>query len=48
MNNMNAVQLEVFEGPLDLLLNLIAKNEIDIYGIYRLRKSQISISPTFT
>lgn len=33
MNNMNAVQLEVFEGPLDLLLNLIAKNEIDIYDI---------------
>ncbi len=31
--SMNAVQLEAFEGPLDLLLNLIAKNEIDIYDI---------------
>ena len=26
-------KLEVFEGPLDLLLSLIAKNEIDIYDI---------------
>lgn len=26
-------RLEVFEGPLDLLLSLIAKNEIDIYDI---------------
>lgn len=31
--SMNNVQLEAFEGPLDLLLNLIAKNEIDIYDI---------------
>lgn len=29
----NAVQLEVFEGPLDLLLSLISKNEINIYDI---------------
>lgn len=27
------VQLEVFEGPLDLLLYLIRKNEVDIYDI---------------
>lgn len=27
------VQLEVFEGPLDLLLYLIKKNEVDIYNI---------------
>jgi segregation and condensation protein A len=27
------VQLEIFEGPLDLLLYLIKKNEIDIYNI---------------
>jgi chromatin segregation and condensation protein Rec8/ScpA/Scc1 (kleisin family) len=31
--SINEVQLEVFEGPLDLLLNLISKNEIDIYDI---------------
>lgn len=28
-----AVKLEVFEGPLDLLLHLIDKNKIDIYDI---------------
>jgi len=28
-----AYKLEVFEGPLDLLLHLIEKNEIDIYNI---------------
>ncbi|MCM1184726.1 MAG: segregation/condensation protein A [Roseburia sp.] len=28
-----AVKLEVFEGPLDLLLHLIEKNKIDIYDI---------------
>ncbi len=27
------VKLEVFEGPLDLLLHLIRKNEVDIYDI---------------
>ena len=27
------VQLEVYEGPFDLLLDLIAKNEIDIWDI---------------
>jgi segregation and condensation protein A len=28
-----AIKLEIFEGPLDLLLYLIKKNEIDIYNI---------------
>ncbi len=28
-----AVKLEMFEGPLDLLLHLIRKNEVDIYDI---------------
>ncbi|MGZ6236406.1 MAG: segregation and condensation protein A, partial [Syntrophales bacterium] len=27
------VKLDIFEGPLDLLLYLIKKNEIDIYDI---------------
>ena len=27
------VRLEVFEGPLDLLLHLIDKNKVDIYDI---------------
>ena len=27
------VKLQVFEGPLDLLLHLIEKNKIDIYDI---------------
>ena len=27
------VKLEVFEGPLDLLLHLIKKDEVDIYDI---------------
>ena len=27
------VKLEVFEGPLDLLLHLIEKNKVDIYDI---------------
>ncbi len=30
---MEKVSFEVFEGPLDLLLSLISKNEIDIYDI---------------
>ena len=29
-----SVKLNVFEGPLDLLLHLIDKNKIDIYGSY--------------
>ena len=28
-----SVKLEMFEGPLDLLLHLIDKNKIDIYDI---------------
>ncbi len=28
-----AIKLDIFEGPLDLLLYLIRKNEIDIYNI---------------
>jgi len=27
------IKLDVFEGPLDLLLYLIKKNEVDIYDI---------------
>ena len=27
------VKLEIFEGPLDLLLHLIYKNEVDIFDI---------------
>ena len=32
MNELN-FRLEVFEGPLDLLLSLISKNKVDIYDI---------------
>lgn len=32
-DNKPSYKLEVFEGPLDLLLSLISKNEIDIYDI---------------
>ena len=28
-----SVQLEIFNGPLDLLLHLIKKHEVDIYDI---------------
>ena len=40
------VKLQVFEGPLDLLLHLIDKNKIDIYDIplWRSRTSIWSIS----
>ena len=31
--NSISVKLEVFEGPLDLLLHLIEKNKVDIYDI---------------
>ncbi len=33
MNEENILVLEKFEGPLDLLLSLIAKNEVDIFDI---------------
>ena len=29
----NRVSLEIFEGPLDLLLYLIKKDEVDIYEV---------------
>ena len=29
----NKVQLEIFEGPLDLLLYLVKKEEVDIYEV---------------
>ncbi|HDQ03316.1 MAG TPA: segregation/condensation protein A [Deltaproteobacteria bacterium] len=32
-NNNYSIKLDIFEGPLDLLLHLIKKNEIDIYNI---------------
>ena len=38
------VKLEVFEGPLDLLLHLIDKNKIDIYRSWRLPISIWNIS----
>ena len=28
-----SIKLEVFEGPLDLLMHLIEKNKVDIYDI---------------
>lgn len=33
MNNDYRINVEVFEGPLDLLLHLIKKNDLDIYDI---------------
>ena len=33
MNTAYKINLEVFEGPLDLLLHLIKKNQVDIYDI---------------
>ena len=36
------VKLPVFEGPLDLLLQLIDKNKIDIYDILRILHMVIS------
>lgn len=32
-NDIYAVKLEIFEGPMDLLVYLIRKNEVDIYDI---------------
>ncbi len=32
-NKTYAVKLEIFEGPMDLLVYLIRKNEVDIYDI---------------
>ena len=33
------VKLNVFEGPLDLLLHLIDKNKIDIYDIPKIGRA---------
>ena len=43
------VQLEIFEGPLDLLLYLIKKDEVDIYdiSIERITKQYLSYVNTF-
>ena len=40
------VKLEVFEGPLDLLLHLIDKNKIDIYDIPIVEITNQSVSYT--
>ena len=45
MSNVGArsYKIEVFEGPLDLLLNLISKNKLNIYSndkIYQLKGSK--------
>ena len=37
-------QLEVFEGPLDLLLSLISKHKLNIYDIEISRLLEISMS----
>ena len=43
------VKLQVFEGPLDLLLHLIDKNQIDIYllegKIIRLKLISLLLNP---
>ena len=43
------VQMEIFEGPLDLLLYLIRKDEVDIYdiGIEAITKQYMSFIETF-
>ena len=43
------VQLEIFEGPLDLLLYLIKKDEVDIYdiSIERITKQYLAYVETF-
>ena len=43
------VKLEIFEGPLDLLLYLIKKEEIDIYdvSIGRITKQYLDYVDTF-
>ena len=41
-----SVKLEVFEGPLDLLLHLIEKNKIDIYSYRRSNRSVSGIHQT--
>ena len=43
------VKLEIFEGPLDLLLYLIKKDEIDIYDVSleRITKQYLAYIDTF-
>ncbi|NNE92748.1 MAG: segregation/condensation protein A, partial [Verrucomicrobiales bacterium] len=43
------VQMDIFEGPLDLLLYLIKKDEVDIYDIQieRITKQYMSFIETF-
>ena len=36
-----AVSLETFEGPLDLLINLIQKNKIDICDISKIGRAHV-------
>ena len=38
------VKLEVFEGPLDLLLHLIEKNKVDIYDTKQLTLTTMASS----
>lgn len=49
MDNDYKVKLEIFEGPLDLLLYLIKKDEIDIYDIpiERITKQYLSYMEVF-
>ena len=49
MANEYKVKLEVFEGPLDLLLYLIKRDEVDIYdiSIERITKQYLEYLETF-
>ncbi len=50
MSNEYKVKLEVFEGPLDLLLYLIKKDEVDIYdiSIERIAQQYLEFMDAFT
>jgi len=43
-----AIKLDIFEGPLDLLMYLIKKNEIDIYNIPIALITEGSSIPSFS
>ena len=49
MQSENRVSLEIFEGPLDLLLYLIKKDEVDIYdvSIERITSQYVKYIDTF-
>ena len=49
LENEYKVKLDIFEGPLDLLLYLIKKDEVDIYGISieRITKQYLEYTDTF-